>query len=158
MNITLYGGMPMSAKLVLLTGATLLTLVFGSVGGLSALPDEPAENLTGRGARVYGVVETIEDYTLILATPVGSVNLVTDVNTVFRIPDVEEPGLEDLAVGDTLTAAGWWEGEASIFHVFGVARLEVDRVFPLTGKLVEVSDDALMVETDHGMATARVTA
>ncbi|MBE9507075.1 MAG: hypothetical protein IMY86_03415, partial [Chloroflexi bacterium] len=48
----------MSAKLVLFSGVTLLSLVFGSVGISAALPDEPvAEVVARRGARVYGVIE-----------------------------------------------------------------------------------------------------
>jgi len=147
----------MSAKLALFTGATLLTLVFGSVGGVAALPDGSAtENLARRGARVYGVVETVEDETLVLATPVGPVTLVTDANTRFRIPDVEEAGLDDLAIGDTLAANGWWEKEGSTFHAFGVAQLKADRAFPLAGKLDEVGEDTLAVETGRGVATVYV--
>ncbi|MFQ6101914.1 MAG: DUF5666 domain-containing protein [Anaerolineae bacterium] len=146
----------MGTKL-LLTGATLLTLVFGSVGISAALPGESAtENPAQRGPRVYGVVDDIEGETLRLVTPVGSVALITDANTIFRIPDAEEPGLDDLAVGDILAAAGWWEQGDSVFHAFGVARLETDRAFPLAGKLADVGDDTLTVETGHGLATVRV--
>jgi len=147
----------MSAKLVLFTGATLLSLVFGSVGISAALPDEPeGEVARRRGARVYGVIESIENEPLMLATPLGSVALITDVNTVFRIPGVENPGLDDLAVGDVVAAAGWWEEESSTFHAFGVAKLADDRVFPLAGTLAEISRDTLVVETGHGPATVHV--
>ncbi len=146
----------MSAKL-LLAGSTLLSLLLGSVGISAVLPDElAAENPARRGSRVYGMLETIEGETLTLATPIGSVALVTDANTVFRIPEVEEPGLDDLTVGDTLAAAGWWEKEDSTFHAFGVARLEADRTFPLAGKLTDVGGDTLTVETNRGLATVHV--
>jgi len=102
------------------------------------------------------VVEAIEDGSLALVTPVGSVTVVTDANTRFRIPDVEEPGLGDLDVGGYLGAAGWWEEEENTFHAFVVARLETDRVFPLAGELAGVSDDTLTVETGRGLATVRV--
>ena len=147
----------MSAKLVLFSGVTLLSLVFGSVGISAALPDEPvAEVVARRGARVYGVIESVGSEPLMLATPVGPVALITDANTIFRISDVEDPGLDDLAVGDIVAAAGWWEQEESTFHAFAVARLADDRVFPLAGKLAEISRDTLIVETGRGLATAHV--
>jgi hypothetical protein len=147
----------MSAKLVLFTGATILSLVFGSAGISAVLPDEPGgEVARRRGARVYGVIESIENEPLMLATPLGSVALITDVNTVFRVPGVEDPGLDDLAVGDVVAAAGWWEEESSTFHAFGVAKLADDRVFPLAGTLAEISRDTLVVEIGHGPATVHV--
>jgi hypothetical protein len=157
----------MSAKLLLLTGATILSLVFGAVGTAAALPEEPtaeAEGPARRGALVYGLIEEIEGETLSLATPLGTVALITDANTRFRIPDVEDPGLDDgstehaevLAVGDTVGAAGWWEEGSSVFHAFGVARLESDRAFPLPGTLADIGDDALTVETRYGSATVHV--
>ena len=153
----------MSTKVVLLTGAMLVALVFGSVGIVAAQADTPPnppweggrETPARKGARVYGVLEAIEGETLRLATPIGLVAVVTDANTIFRIPDVEEPGLDDLAIGDYLGAAGWW-GEGNTFHAFGVARVETDRVFPLAGELTGVSDDTLTVETGHGPATVHV--
>ncbi len=151
----------MSAKLVLLTGATILTLALGSVGIAAAQADSPPqegrrETLAQWGARVYGVIETIEDGSLTIDTPVGWVTVITDANTRFRVPDVEEPGLDDLSIGDILGAVGWWEEEGSAFHAFGVVRAEADHTFPLAGKLTDVSDDTLMVETEHGLATVCV--
>jgi hypothetical protein len=106
--------------------------------------------------RVYGVIEAIEGQSLTLVTPIGPVALVTDTNTRFRIPDVEEPSLDALNVGDTLGAIGWWEQEGGAFHAFVVARLETGRAFPLAGELTGISDDTLTVETSRGLATVRV--
>lgn len=159
----------MSTKLALLVGATLLALVFGSVGIAAAQADVPRVGtgiLAEQGARLYGVIETVEGQSLTLTTPVGPVVVVTDANTLFRIPDVEKSSLDDgstelaeiLAIGDYVGAAGWWEeerGEGSVFHAFGMAWVEPDHVFPLAGKLTEVSDDTLTVETEHGLASVR---
>jgi hypothetical protein len=133
-------------------------LVFGFVGIEAALPDdEPAVDVARRrGARIYGVIEPIENEPLTLATPLGEVALITDTNTVFRIPDVEDPGLDDLSTGDVVAAAGWWEEQGGPFHAFGVAKLADDRVFPLAGKLAEIEHDTLIVETIHGPATVHV--
>jgi hypothetical protein len=149
----------MSAKFLLLTGAMILSLVFGSVGATAALLEGPTVDVEGparQGALVYGLIEEIEGETLSLATPLGTVTLITDANTRFRIPDVEDPGLDDLAVGDTVGAAGWWENDSNTFHAFGVARLEPDRAFPLAGTLTDIGDDTLTVETRRGLATVHV--
>ena len=153
----------MNTKHVLLAGITIVALTFGSVGIAAAQadtpPNPPREGERGtsarRGARVYGVIEDIAGETLTLATPVGPVAVVTDANTIFRIPGVQDPGLDDLAVGDHLGAEGWWE-EGNIFHAFGVARMETDRVLPVAGKLSAIGADTLTVETDHGLATVGV--
>lgn len=153
----------MNTKHVLLAGITIVALAFGSVGIAAAQadtpPSPPREGERGtparRGARVYGVIEDIAGETLTLVTPVGPVAVVTDANTIFRIPDVQDPGLDDLAVGDHLGAEGWWE-EGNIFHAFGVARMETDRVLPVAGKLSAIGDDTLTVETGHGLATVGV--
>ncbi|OQY24281.1 MAG: hypothetical protein B6I35_02030 [Anaerolineaceae bacterium 4572_32.2] len=148
----------MRTKLVLLAGAMILTLVVGPVGTAAAQSDGPGGSAAParRGARVYGLIETIENGPLTLATPIGSVALVTDANTRFRIPDTEGGSLDDLAIGDTVAASGWWEEEGGTFHAFGVARLEPNRPFPLAGKLDSIGDDTLMVETEHGPATVHV--
>lgn len=150
----------MSAKLILLTGAAIVSLVFGSIGAVMSPPEEQslgAKAPTRRSAHVYGVVETIEGEELALATPIGVVSLITDANTRFRIPGEEAPGLDDLAAGDRVVAAGWWERDDPIFHAFGVARpVNDDQVFPLPGKLVDVDDTTLTVETGRGEAIVHV--
>ncbi len=149
----------MSAKLLLLTGATILSLAAGSVGVAAVLPDGPpveAEARERQGACVYGTIESIEETMLTLATPVGPVALITDVNTLVRVPGVEDGSLADLAVGDIIGAIGWWEESGGVFHAFVVARLADDRIFPLAGALTEIGDDTLTVETSHGPATVRV--
>ena len=148
--------MKMRTKLVLLTGATLLALAFGLVGIAAAYPDSPAAGTPARrGARTYGVIETIEGTSLGLATPMGSVIVVTDANTVFRIPDGEQADLDGLSAGDHVGVAGWWD-ENGVFHAFVVAWLANDRSFPVTGKLVTVDDETLIVDTRRGPATVHV--
>jgi hypothetical protein len=148
----------MSASLLLMTGATLMSLVFGSVGSVAAQGDFPPapDDCAQQGRRAYGVIESIAGQAITLASPVGPVNLVTDANTLFRIPGTEQPGLDDLAAGDVAGALGWWDEDGSTFHAFVVARLEPDRPFPLGGELTAIGDDTLTIETCHGTATVRV--
>jgi RNase P/RNase MRP subunit p29 len=149
----------MSAKLVLVAGATVLSLAAGSVGVAAVLPDvaEVADQTSERqGARVYGTIEDIENTTVTLNTPGGPVALIIDVNTLYRIPDVEEPSLADLAAGDAAAAVGWWEEDSYVFHAFVVAKLADDRTLSLAGELTEIDDDTLTIETKLGSATASV--
>ena len=71
----------MSAKLVLVAGATVLSLAVGSVGVAAVLPAVPTvedEAIERQGARIYGTIEDIENTTVTLNTPGGSVTLITD--------------------------------------------------------------------------------
>ena len=147
----------MRAKLVLCAGVTLLALTLGPVGVAAAKGDGPGgEASARRGACVYGVIEAVEGQSWTLATPIGSVTVVTDVNTRFRIPEVDEPGPEDVEVGDYLGATGWWEKEGNTFHVFGVTQVETAHIFPLAGELTDIGADTLTVETARGRAAVSV--
>jgi hypothetical protein len=155
----------MGTKRILLAGIILVTLTFSTAGVAAAQADGPRTgNLAPRGARLYGIVKDIADQSLTLATPVGSVTVLTDANTRLHIPDVEQPNLnaatielaETLAAGDALGAAGWWETGENTFHAFCLVQLKPDRVFPLAGKVSDIQDDALLVETDRGQATVYV--
>jgi hypothetical protein len=53
-------------------------------------------------------------------------------------------------------AAGWWGEDGRVFHTYGVAKLDPDRVFPLAGSLSDLAGDVLTVETNRGAATVRV--
>ncbi|MEE8390144.1 MAG: DUF5666 domain-containing protein, partial [Anaerolineae bacterium] len=64
-------------------------------------------------ARLDGKVVAVEGTTLELDTPGGTVDVLTDADTVLRVPGVEEPALDDVEVGDQIAAAGTWEDEAT---------------------------------------------
>jgi hypothetical protein len=148
----------MSAKLIFLAGTTILSLVLGSVGVAAVLPDQPAAEGAIDGAqipqrfraRVYGAIESIDGGTLTVASPAGSVDLVTDVNTLF-FANGERVTLGDFAVGDVAGALGWWEEGGGVFHAFAVARLAEDRLFPVVGTLTEIDGDVLTIETPGGL-------
>ncbi len=156
----------MSAKLILVAGATILSLALGSVGGAAVLPDQPmAEGALEDvqipqrfRARAYGAIEAIDGGTLTVSTPAGSVDFVTDANTLF-FADRERVTLGDFAVGDVVGAVGWWEEGGGVFHAFAVAKLAEDRLFPVAGTLAEINGDTLIVETKGGRpATVHVDA
>jgi len=142
-------------RLVLLAGVTLSSLVFGSMGaGAQPIEVPMVEDGARRVARVYGVLESVESESLTLLTPAGRVSLLLGANTIFRVPGVKDPGVDDLVSGDRVGAFGWWDGSQDAFHAFGVARLAEERVFPLGGKLAEIDRDTLLIETLRGSAAA----
>jgi hypothetical protein len=63
---------------------------------------------------VRGEVTDIEGTTLKIDTSDGPVTVHTDENTRFRIPGDDDPGLDDIAVGDQIGAAGWWNDADSL--------------------------------------------
>jgi hypothetical protein len=77
-------------------------------------------------ARLQGQVVGVEGTTLALNTPGGRVTVVTDDETVIRIPGIEAPTLDDVAIGDRVTAVGTWEDEATfqavVVRVYGGRR------------------------------------
>jgi RNase P/RNase MRP subunit p29 len=150
----------MSAKLILVAGATILSLMLGSVGVAAVLPDQPvAEGAVDDAqipqrfrACVYGAIESIDGGTLAVATPAGLVDFATDVNTLF-FADRERVALGDFAVGDVVGAVGWWEASGGVFHAFAVAKLAEDRLFPVAGILTEIDGNTLAIETPGGLLT-----
>ena len=55
---------------------------------------------------VFGEVMAIEGVTLTIETRRGEQTILTDANTRFRIPGVENPSIEDIEVGDRVIALG----------------------------------------------------
>jgi RNase P/RNase MRP subunit p29 len=147
----------MSAKLILVAGATILSLVLGSVGVAAALPDRPVADGTIEDAQVpqrfraraYGAIEAVDGGTLTVSTPAGPVDFVTDANTLF-FADRERVALADFAVGDVVGAVGWWEESGDVFHAFAVSKSAEERLFPVAGTLVGIDGDILTIETKGG--------
>lgn len=146
----------MSVKLILVSGVAILSLVLGSVGVSAVLPDRtPADAPDGMEiparfrAHAYGVVETIGGGMLTVASPVGPIDFITDVNTLF-FAGRERVTLEAFAVGDAVGAVGWWEDDGGVFHAFAVSKQADDRLFPIAGTLTEIDGDTLTVETRGG--------
>ncbi len=88
-------------------------------------PDEEG-NLLARGVAIVtpgqvrrhtirGVIADIEGNTIGLLTGQGEVRVETDRETTFRIPGVEEPGLDDLDARDLILVVGAWEVEGEDF-------------------------------------------
>jgi hypothetical protein len=81
---------------------------------------------------------------LMLDTPGGAVNVLTDADTVFRVPGVEEPTLDDVESDDQVTLVGSWEDETT-FNAVGVGVRGGRRA----GQRDEARGRALRVETER---------
>ena len=102
-------------------------------------------------ARLVGQVAAIEGTTLVLDTTGGQVSVLTDANTVFHIPGVENPSLDDIKAGNKVGAAGTWESETT-FHAIGVGvggRRE-GQPGRVHGRAITVGVDSLVVGTARG--------
>jgi hypothetical protein len=154
-----YGGKTMSLKKIFAVGATILSLMLGSMGISAVSPDQPEPDhvfeetteivdavaeLPRWQACAYGVVQSVQDGVLTAASPIGMINLVTDVNTIFLV-DRERVGLDSVAVGDSVGAIGWWEEGGVVFHAFVVTKHPSDYLFSVEGKLTDIQGSALTV-------------
>lgn len=62
-----------------------------------------------------GVITAIEGDTLGLATRGRQVRVVTTEDTIFRIPGVEDIGIDDLNLRDLIVVVGRWDAEEQVF-------------------------------------------
>lgn len=128
--------------LVLLVVSVLL-LVPGMA--LAAGPEQE-----GRG-RVVGKVVAVHGNVLQVSTRDGEVEVIVDDGTRLRIPGVEQPSLEDIAVDDWVIAVGERTGNA--LHATGVAVLRRGvraKVRMLRGEVIGVGEDGLTLRTREG--------
>jgi hypothetical protein len=61
------------------------------------------------------VITAIEGDTIGLLTRRGDVRVLTSEETIFRIPGVEEPGIDDLEVRDRILVVGTWDAAQELF-------------------------------------------
>ena len=67
-----------------------------------------------------GVIQAIEGDNIGLRTRRGEVRVETHEGTIFRIPGVEDPGIEDLHVRDLIIVVGTWDAEEEVFSARAV--------------------------------------
>lgn len=108
--------------------------------------------------RLVGEVTAIDGTTLALGTVRGSVDVLTDRDTVFRVPGVGEPGLGDIKVGDRVVVGGSWVNE-STFHAIAVGVVgghPAGTRGAARGRVVSVGEGSLVVGTARGPVTVLV--
>jgi hypothetical protein len=109
-------------------------------------------------ARLSGEVAAVEGATLELDTPGGTVNVLTGAETILRVPGVEEPTVDDVEVGDQVTAAGTWEDETTFDAIAVGVRggRRAGQQATVRGRVIRVETDRLVLGTLHGPVTVLV--
>lgn len=95
--------------------------------------------------RVAGQVTAVEGSTVTLNTrSEEGVSVFTDPDTIFYMPDLEEPGVEDIEVGMLIEVAGFLDGED--LQAILVACRQGERRARLMGQVSSVEDSSLSLE------------
>jgi hypothetical protein len=85
-----------------------------------------AQAISPARAQVGGKISAIESDTFTLTVcrrgEVQDVTVLTDENTCFRLPNVEDAGVDDLEIGQTIGVSGTWNGDGSLRANFVGAR------------------------------------
>lgn len=112
--------------------------------------------LSENGGRVRGEVTAMGDGTFELATADGTVSVVVDARTRFRLPGIAEPSLADLTVGDRISVTGLHLDDGTF-----LARLVASvrpRIEERTGVVAAVDAESITVQLPRGSeVTAGVT-
>lgn len=108
--------------------------------------------------RVGGQVTAIDDQEITLNTLSGDTAVVhTDADTVFHIPGVEEPGLDDVAVDNLIAVGGVQNEDGSWQAILVVVPQEMDRRLRLAGEVIEIEGATLTLETRGGREPTLLT-
>jgi hypothetical protein len=104
--------------------ATLADFRVGDVVGAQVVERDDGTlyaSAFGKGSRarlrqgaLLGRIETIERTNIKLTTRRGEITVRTDERTHFRLPGVEDPGLDGLKTGRIIGTAGYWEEDGSL--------------------------------------------
>jgi hypothetical protein len=100
---------------------------------------------------VRGGVLTIEDLTLRVRTSLGETLVITDEESRFRIPGVEEPSITDISAGDPVLALGRPAEEGNLLaRMVAVVTGPQLRRHTLRALITEIKGDTLTVATRRG--------
>jgi len=101
---------------------------------------------------VRGVITALEGETIGLLTGRGDVRVLTDDETVFRIPLVEDPGIDDLNVRDLVLAVGTWHAEDGVFSARAVTLIPrwPSHLRFLRGEVTSIEGGTLVPEALQG--------
>jgi hypothetical protein len=97
-----------------------------------------------------GTVSDIEDTTLVLDTLQGEKQVTTD-EAIFWAPDVEDPSLDDVQVGDQVVALGMPDEDGSLAaKLVAIASAEELREHTVRGKVTAVEGQTLVLTIREG--------
>ena len=122
---------------------------FASMTALAVLvvPPVPVGALRGEVAAIKG-------QTLVVATRGEEKDLLTDKDTQFRVPDVEEATLADIHVGDRVFVLGGMDVRGTLLARL-VAVIPEGTVGPISarGRVTAANDESLLVQIGENVAT-----
>ncbi len=98
---------------------------------------------------VRGRVEAILDSAFVLRTPERELTVSVDNETVYRVPGVEDAGLADLQVGDTVLSLGRRDGEGG-FLARMVAVLPPMPLGTVKGQVTAIEGQTVTLDTARG--------
>jgi RNase P/RNase MRP subunit p29 len=107
---------------------------------------------------VRGRVTAVEDQTLVITTREGEQRVVTASETYFHIPNVEEPGLDDIEVGRIITALGQKDDDTFTAQIVAVSHARLRRSIIVRrnmvgGEVTASEGTTLTIETRRGEKT-----
>lgn len=109
-----------------------------------AVVPPPSERWRGLGR----VIE-VQGNTLVVENRRGTFDVLTDDETVFHVPGVEDPGIEDIEEGDLIAGKGIRQ-EDGVFLATAVAVVPPRRIARSLGRVIEIHGNKLVVETRRG--------
>jgi len=160
----------MKARSILVIVMALLVSLALAPLALAQEPEPTAPEVEGRGGLyLLGKVTGVQDAQLSVETPDGPWTVLVDDETVIRLPGVEDPDLEDVAVGKAIlvkgrvTAAGTMQAQL-ITHPAPLLRmraalLELLRALKrrgLRGQVEAINGETMTLSTPQGQVTVRV--
>jgi hypothetical protein len=108
---------------------------------------------------VRGKVTAVEGQTLVITTREGENEVVTTSRTYFHVPNVEEPGLNDIEVGGIIAALGQKDDDGTFTaQIVAVARAQLRRKMIVRrnmvgGGVTAIEGTTLTIETRRGKKT-----
>lgn len=117
----------------------------GRLFGARVLAVETDAELT----RLAGQVTAVDGTTITLSPRSdGPVSVFTDPDTIFHIPNIEAPGVEDIEVDMLVEAVGFLDGDD--FQAFVISSRRSERRARLTGQVSGVEEDSFSMEIRGG--------
>ncbi|MBN1580947.1 MAG: hypothetical protein JXA89_09620 [Anaerolineae bacterium] len=133
-------------KLKLILGTLAAVLVFGLAGGTAFA----ADSLQRQGG--LGRVIDIQGEVIIVENQLGTFDIHTDGETVFRVRGVEQPTIDDVSVGDLVAGRVEKQDDGTLLAKLVTVMPSPGRRLRGLGRVTAVGADSLTVEIRNGEA------
>jgi hypothetical protein len=141
----------MKRKIWLITGIVIIATALGAVGIAAAAGE--VEALPGREIQLrHGRILEIGTDEMLVETRRGDLTVLVDEDTHFRILGADDPGLDDLAVGDHVGFAGRRAGEGELLARLIVRLPRREEVAHVRGELTAKGDDSIEITRPDDVA------